>query len=176
MAVCMKVLTGLPVVFTLAGCALLVGCASSGAVADELSAPPLARQVTQSAHCGLTGPGLAYVKSNERLQKLLELPAQNMAVQQLRQVDLEKEHLLFVTLGEKPTGGFSVSLVSTSVESAGKSADNTLQLFMAVRSPAPGTMVAQVITSPCVVVAVPATDWPEIRVSGVRDRDLVIKF
>ena len=172
MAVCRKVLAGLPVAFTLAGCALLVGCASSGAVADEPIAPPLARQVIQSAHCGLTGPGLAYVQTPERLQQLLELPAQNMAVQQLRQVDLEKEYLLFVTLGEKPTGGYSVSLASASVENT----DNILRLAMAVRAPAPGTMVTQAITSPCVVVAVPATVWPEIRVSGVRDRDLVVKF
>lgn len=166
MAVCRKVLAGLPLVFT------LVGCASSGAVTDEPNGPPMTRQVIQSAHCGLTGPGLAFVQTSEGLQKLLELPAQNMAVQQLRQVDLEKEHLLFVTLGEKPTGGYSVSLASASVEST----ENTLRLSMAVRSPAPGTMVTQVITSPCVVVAVPANNWPEIRVSGVRDRDLVVKF
>lgn len=158
-------MAGLPVVF------LLVGCASSDTAEDKPSAP-LARQVTQSAHCGLTGPGLAYVQTPERLQQLLELPAQNMAVQQLRQVDLEKEHLLFVTLGEKPTGGYSVSLASASVENT----DNVLRLSMAVRAPAPGTMVSQAITSPCVVVAVPATGWPEIRVSGVRDRDLVVKF
>jgi len=166
-----KMLEGLPVISLVAGCALLVGCASSDTVKDKPGAP-LVRQVIQSPHCGLTGPGLAYVQTSERLQQLLELPAQNMAVQQLRQVDLEKEHLLFVTLGEKPTGGFSVSLASASVEST----KNTLRLSMAVRSPAPGTMVTQVITSPCVVVAVPATDWPEIRVSGVRDRELVLKL
>lgn len=170
MAVGRKGLAGLPVVSLLAGCALLMGCASSD-TAEEKASEPLARQVIQSAHCGLTGPGLAYVQTPERLQKLLELPTQNMAVQQLRQVNLEQEHLLFVTLGEKPTGGYSINLASASVESP----ENTLLLSMAVRSPAPGTMVTQAITSPCAVVAVPATNWPEIRVSGVRDRDIVFK-
>ncbi|WP_143750722.1 protease complex subunit PrcB family protein [Marinobacter sp. ANT_B65] len=151
--------------------ALLVGCAYSDAVQDKPDAP-WARQVTQSAHCGLTGPGVAYVQTSERLQQLLELPAQNMAVQQLRQVDLAKEHLLFVTLGEKPTGGYSVSLASSSIENPG----NILRLAMAVREPAPETMVSQVITSPCVVLAVPVAAWPEIRVSGIRDRDLVVKL
>ncbi len=93
-----------------------------------------------------------------------------MAVQQLRQVDLQQEHLLFVTLGEKPTGGYNVSLASA--ERAGK----ILRLSMAIRAPAPGTMVTQAITSPCAVVAVPANEWSEIRVSGVRDKDLVLKL
>ncbi|MGO1500241.1 MAG: protease complex subunit PrcB family protein [Marinobacter sp.] len=169
MALGKKGLAGLPVVSLLAGCALLVGCASSDTAVEKLS-EPLGRQVIQSAHCGLTGPGLAYVQTAERLQKLLELPTQNMAVQQLRQVNLDQEHLLFVTLGEKPTGGYSISLASASLENS----ENTLRLSMAVRSPAPGTMVTQAITSPCAVVAVRATDWSEIRVSGVRDKDLVL--
>ncbi|MGO1692063.1 MAG: protease complex subunit PrcB family protein [Marinobacter sp.] len=171
MAVSRKVLRGFPVACVLAGYALLVGCASSDTVVEKPS-EQLVRQVIQSAHCGLTGPGGAYVQTSERLRQLLELPTQNMAVQQLRQVNLKQEHLLFVTLGEKPTGGYSISLASVSVDST----ENTLQLAMAVRSPAPGTMVTQAITSPCVVVAVPASDWSEIRASGVRDRDLVFKL
>ncbi|MDO6823170.1 protease complex subunit PrcB family protein [Marinobacter sp. 1_MG-2023] len=164
-------LTGLPAVSLVAAGALLVGCAATETAEDEPRAP-LVRQVTQSAHCGLTGPGLAYVQTKERLQQLLELPTQNMAVQQLREVDLEQEHLLFVTLGQKPTGGHSLSLASAEVESS----DNMLRLTMVVRAPAPGSMAAQVITSPCAVIAIPVGDWSEIRVSGVRDADLVEKF
>lgn len=167
-AVCRKLFAGVSSVSLVAGLALLAGCASSHVTEDKRDVP-LARQVTQSAHCGLTGPGLAYVQTAERLQQMLDLPTQNMAVQQLRQVDLTKEHLLFITLGERSTGGYSVSLSSE------QSTKNILQLTMAVRSPASGIMTTQVITSPCVVVAVPASDWSEIRVSGVRDQDLVLK-
>ncbi|WP_417518445.1 protease complex subunit PrcB family protein [Marinobacter sp.] len=170
-AVIRKIREGLLPVLLLAGSGLLIGCAASDKAENKPDAL-LARQVIQSAHCGLTGPGLAYVQTSERLQQLLELPAQNMAVQQLRQVDLEKEHLLFVTLGQKPTGGYSVSLASAKMERG----DNMLQLSMVVRAPAPGTMVTQVITSPCAVVAIPAVGWSEIRVSGVRDADLLVKF
>ncbi|MGO1461398.1 MAG: protease complex subunit PrcB family protein [Marinobacter sp.] len=168
MAVGNKGLASLPLISLLAGSALLIGCAAPD-TAKEPPREPLVRQVIQSAHCGLTGPGLAYVQTPERLQKLLELPTQNMAVQQLRQVNLEQEHLLFVTLGEKPTGGYSISLASA------ENLENTLHLSMTVRSPAPGTMVTQAITSPCAVVAVPAKNWPEIRVSGIRDHDIVVK-
>lgn len=149
----------------------MAGCATPD-VAEARPDELLARQVIQSAHCGLSGPGLAYVKTPERLQQLLDLPAQNIAVQQLRQVDLKKEHLLFVTLGEKPTGGYSVSLVSASAENTG----SPLQLAVAVRSPAPETMTTQVITSPCVIVAIPAHHWPEVRVAGIQDKALVLKL
>lgn len=165
-----KVLAGAPVAALLVGSLLVSGCATSDIVEtrpDEL----LARQIIQSAHCGLSGPGLAYVETPERLQQLLDLPAQNMAVQQLRQVDLEKEHLLFVTLGEKPTGGYSISLVSATAETS----SSPLRLAVSVRSPAPETMTTQVITSPCVVVAVPAHDWPEVQVSGIGDKSMALK-
>lgn len=167
-AVLRHVLTGLPVLSFVAGAVLLVGCAASDIVENE-PVEPSARQIIQSGHCGLTGPGLAYAKNHDQLQKLLELPTQNLAVQQLRQVNLEHEHLLFVTLGEKPTGGYSVSLASVQGEEA------TLRLAVKVREPAPGAMVTQAITSPCVVVAIPAADWSEIRVSGLRDTDIAVK-
>lgn len=169
-AVGRKFITGVSLGIWLAGSVvLLAGCASSGTV-EESEKAPWARQITQSAHCGLTGPGLAYVQNSGQLQDLLELPAQNMAVQQLRQVDLEQEHLLFVTLGKKSTGGYSASLDSVSAASD----TGGLQLAVKTRSPAPGAVVTQAITSPCVVVAVPARDWPEIRVSGIGDEDLVL--
>lgn len=165
-----KALAGMSAAVWLAGALVLAGCASSGDVEQKPQASQV-RQITQSAHCGLTGPGVAYVQSAEELQQLLELPAQNMAVQQLRQVNLDQEYLVFVTLGEKPTGGYSASLVSASTDAD----TGNLMLTMDMRSPAPGAMVTQALTSPCVVVAVPASDWPQIRVSGIRDRDLILE-
>ncbi|NWN91253.1 protease complex subunit PrcB family protein [Marinobacter adhaerens] len=165
-----KLLAGVFTAVGVAGSMVLAGCATSGDVGQKPQASQV-RQITQSAHCGLTGPGLAYVQSAEELQQLLELPAQNMAVQQLRQVNLDQEYLVFVTLGEKPTGGYSASLVSASADAD----TGNLQLTMDMRSPAPGAMVTQALTSPCVVVAVPASDWSQILVSGIRDRDLILE-
>lgn len=166
-AVFRKALSGVPATFLAAGILLASGCATPGDAGKSPDVPSV-RQVTQSPHCGLTGPGLVYVRTADRLQQLLNLPAQNMAVQQLREVDLEQEHLLFVTLGEKTTGGYSVSL-----ESAGQR-QGALNLAMTVRSPASGTMVTQALTSPCVVVAFPARSWSGIRVTGVGEEDLRI--
>jgi len=144
---------------------VLTGCAASGNTPLPQSAQ--VRQVTQSAHCGLTGPGVAYVNSAEKLDSFLGVRGQNMSTDVIRQVDLAQEQLIFVTLGQKPTAGYSLGLAEFSQE------DGTLNLQMDVKAPAPGMMVAQVITSPCAVLAVAGGDWARVEVTGVTDQPLV---
>jgi protease stability complex PrcB-like protein len=143
------------------------GCSSSPL--PESFSGTVARQVTQSAHCGLGERGLAYVESADQLLGFSRLPGQNLAIEQLRQTDFAREHLLIVALGEKPTGGYSVALAEAVEEGP------VLSLTMELREPGKDSMVAQVITTPCAVIAIPAVDWSEIRVSGVDERNLVMK-
>ena len=144
---------------------VLTGCAASGNA--TLPQSPQVRQVTQSAHCGLTGPGVAYVNSAENLDTFLGVRGQNMSTDVIRQVDLAQEQLIFVTLGQKPTAGYSLGLAEVGQE------HGTLNLHMDVKTPAPGMMVAQVMTSPCVVLAVAGGDWARVEVTGVTDQPLV---
>jgi hypothetical protein len=90
-----------------------------------------------------------------------------MATGVLRQVDLGTEQLVFVTLGQKPTAGYSVGLKESTW------ADPILKLSMQVNSPAPDMMVAQVITSPCVVLAVKGSQWQKLEVSGLAEQPIV---
>lgn len=79
---------------------LITGCAiNRSATADGA---PLARQVTESDHCGLTAPGLVYVSSAGDLDKLAQLPSGNLALSMLRAIDFNEEHLVLVGLGQKP--------------------------------------------------------------------------
>lgn len=144
----------------------LAGCGSTGAHKAETSAPAV-RQVTQSGHCGLTGPGVAWVATEQQRESLLDVAGQNMATSMVRTVDLSRERMVFVTLGQKPTAGYSVGLDEFSVE------EKVLTLRMRVRQPADGSMVAQVITSPCVVLAVSPVDWQRVEVVGVAEQPLV---
>ncbi|MFV8570394.1 protease complex subunit PrcB family protein [Marinobacter sp. SBS5] len=143
----------------------LTGCASSGQTAPEKGSQ--VRQITQSAHCGLTGPGVAYVDSREVLASFLDVRGQNMSTGVIRQVNLAEEQLIFVTLGQKPSAGYSLGLADVSLE------NNTLKLQMELKAPAPGMMVAQVITSPCVVLAAASGDWDRVEVTGLTDKPLV---
>ncbi|WP_323751310.1 protease complex subunit PrcB family protein [Marinobacter sp.] len=144
---------------------VLTGCASSGETAPEQD--PQVRQITQSGHCGLTGPGVAYVDSPEVLASFLGVRGQNMSTAVIRQVDLAQEQLIFVTLGQKPSAGYSLGLATANQE------NHTLKLQLDLKTPAPGMMVAQVITSPCVVLAATGGNWDRIEVTGVTDKPLV---
>lgn len=151
----------------LVGLALLSGCAGSGPrVPPEL---PSVRQVTQSQHCGLTGPGLLLVTSQPQLSQYLGLPAQNLSVQPLRSLDLNREVLLFVTMGQKPTAGYSVRLASAALTG------DTLDLSVAVRTPPADSVQAQVMTSPCAILALEPGKWNAIRLHGLTERPLLLR-
>jgi len=145
--------------------AMLTACSATGG--EGAGMQPEVRQVTQSAHCGLTGPGVAHVRSEGELEALLDVSGQNMATGVIRQVNLDRESLVIVTLGQKPTAGYSVGLESATADR------KTLKLAMKVNSPAPDMMVAQVITSPCVVLAVADSQWQRLEVSGLSETPLV---
>lgn len=150
-----------------AGVALVMTAACSSNGSREAAVAPQVRQVTQSAHCGLTGPGVVHVSSPEALEQVLGVSGQNIATGVIRQVDLDNEQLIIVTLGQKPTAGYSVGLENVAWDNP------VLRLTMRVSEPAPGMMVAQVITSPCVVLAVNGDNWQKVEVHGLTEKPIV---
>lgn len=145
----------------------LTACSSVGSDSGKVAE---VRQITQSDHCGLSGPGLVYVDSAGDLESILGVSGQNLSTRLVREVDLANEHLVFVTLGQRPTAGYSVALDKAHVSG------NTLSLDMLIKRPEPGMMVAQVITTPCAVVAVPGLEWEQISATGITDKPLVRKL
>lgn len=137
---------------------LAAGCAvNRSATADGA---PLARQVTESDHCGLTAPGLVYLSNAQSLDKLAQLPSGNLALNKLRGIDFEQEHLVLVGLGQKPTGGYGLTLQSAEI------VDDVLELVVRARKPPADAMVTQALTTPCAVIAISPNDWEQVRVSG----------
>ncbi|MGM0766888.1 MAG: protease complex subunit PrcB family protein [Pseudomonadota bacterium] len=151
---------------TLRGCLLglgmtavvLAGCAANRSETPE--GAPLARQLTQSDHCGLAAPGLVYIDNVTQVDRLSGLPTRNLPLDSLKAVDFEREHLVLVSLGQKPTGGYGVTLEDSAIR------EGTLEVRVNVRQPAADAMVAQVLTTPCAVIAVTPADWQRISVSG----------
>ncbi|MCM0612767.1 protease complex subunit PrcB family protein [Marinobacter sediminum] len=145
----------------LAAATLNAGCAVSQT--ETTAGAPLARQIAQSAHCGLTAPGHVHLKSEADVGRLEALPARNMSLEPLRAIDFESEHVVLAALGQKPTGGFSVTLAGSKI------VDERLELAVSVREPEPGMIVSQALTTPCAVIAVTASGWNGIRITPVEN-------
>lgn len=120
----------------------------------------LARQVIQSDHCGLTELGLTYIKSAEELTQFASLQGQNLAIEQLRALEFGREHILIAGMGQKPTGGFGLTLASSKIE------DDVLTLTVFLRRPPADAVVSQALTTPCAVLAITPDHWDSLEVKG----------
>lgn len=147
-----RCLVPLALVGMLGGCASHLEATESGA--------PLARQVTASDHCGLTSPGLLYLSEADQVAALTSLPAQTVNLSPLTELDFNREHLVIVSLGQKMTGGYGVTLRGSEQLGA------ELRLEMTLTSPAADGFVTQVLTTPCAVLAVTADGWDKVTVFG----------
>jgi len=76
-------------------------------------------------------------------------------------LDFEREGVVLIGMGERRTGGHTVELASPVARRTGRVA----VVRVAFRSPAPGALVAQVITSPCLAVRLPRAGLDEVRVA-----------
>lgn len=75
-------------------------------------------------------------------------------------VDFARNVVLFVSMGQHFTGGYSVKLADESVQLA----NGVATVRVKWRVPSAGAMLMQVLTSPCVVIKMPAGDYRQIRV------------
>lgn len=137
------------------------GCAVSQTETE--SGAPIARQIAQSAHCGLVAPGHIHLASAAEVDRLESVPDRRLPLAPLREVRFGTEHVVLTALGQKPTGGYSVTLAGAEI------VDEELVLSVTVQAPKPGMMVTQALTTPCAAMAVTASGWTDIRVEQVEN-------
>jgi len=138
-----------------AGCAVSQTKTQTGA--------PLARQIAQSGHCGLVAPGHIHLASVADIDRLEALPGRRLPLASLRSVQFGNEHVVLAALGQKPTGGFSITLAGAEI------VDDELVLSVDIQEPTPGMMVSQALTTPCAAIAVTASGWDDIRIAPVEN-------
>jgi hypothetical protein len=91
-----------------------------------------------------------------------QVPA-NPLPQSLATIDFANSAVFVVFMGSRPTAGFGIDLYSDRAPVAPAS----LTIPAAWQEPPPDAVVAQVVTSPCVVVVVPADQYETV---SVRDQ------
>jgi hypothetical protein len=81
-------------------------------------------------------------------------------------VDFSREGVLLLAMGSRPTAGYGLSLA----EKSAVVRDGVLTMRVEWGEPPPGALLAQVMTSPCLLVKAPAVSFDRIRVVDRRDR------
>lgn len=131
-----------------------VVCLAFLAQAEAADRPKL-RTIARGAFSGIQEPKQLVVTNSVQWTKLWnEHSALQKPAKPAPEVDFEKETVLFVSLGQKRSGGYSVEIVGT------KETDGKVEVQLRTREPKKGGFQLQAITSPFHIVAVPKIDAP----------------
>lgn len=114
-------------------------------------------------YCGgdLGHPTVRWITSPAGLNRLQQqLPMQGSPNLELSKVDFSREGILLIAMGQRPTGGYRLTLGPQPVRVEA----DTLIIPVSWTEPAPGFAQIQVITSPCLLLKLPAISFQRIRV------------
>ena len=84
-------------------------------------------------------------------------------------LDPQRETILLVEMGQKPTAGYGLGLAEMPARLVG----TTLEIPFRWSEPAPGAITAQVLTSPCVLLRLDAGEARSVRIVDEQGRVLL---
>jgi protease stability complex PrcB-like protein len=141
----------------LAAAALFAACA-----AQRVRAPSsvTATVVRASAQCGgeASGPSARWIATEGAF--LAAMGAGGMFGGEAAAPDFKKEGVLAIFMGQRPTAGYGLALQDPNVAIA----DGMGKVVVRFEEPEPGAMVAQVLTSPCLLLRIPKKGIRQLRV------------
>lgn len=132
----------------------LLGAEGKGCAADREVPVTVIRG---GARCGAEAPTVRRLATPEALAAALPAGIGEAAPA----ADFEGAAVLLVAVGQRPTAGYEVELAAPRAPVK----DGVALVRVAVRAPPPGAMVAQVLTNPCLVVALPRAGLGEVKVA-----------
>lgn len=130
-------------------------------------------QIYASSQCGKASAssGSAWVTSKAAMQSHhdgMPKTTLGMSQPQMADVDFASEGVLIIHLGQQPSAGYGLSLGDTDV----KVKDGQAVVSVTHTKPAAGTLQAQVLTSPCLMVKLPAKGVTHVRVVDQDGREI----
>ena len=149
----------------LAALALLSGCAQTGA-GEEVTLPVDA--LYGGSQCGgLERPIVIWIAGAAAWRSWHgRIVSPRMSLPSPPMVDFSREGVLLVAMGTRPSAGYSLSLAGALATVR----DGVLLVRVDWREPPPGYRQAQIVTSPCLVLKVPAVPFARITVLDLEGR------
>jgi hypothetical protein len=140
--------------------ALLGLCAGCSSTAVEGGEPVSFRSLARGYHSGLAEEGVEVARNEMEWKALWQRHTATVLPRpEPPEVDFEREMVLSISLGTRPTGGHAVSVERVLAR------DGSTLVEAVERGPAPDAFVPEVVTQPYHMVAVPRRDGDvELRV------------
>lgn len=140
--------------------AAMTGCAATGGQQQDLRA----EQIYADGLCGRTASDAAarWIADARELEMLRQSFGQyRLGPPTLPEVDFEEHGVLLVLMGKRRTSGYGLALPD---DKAATLDNGVATVNLEWREPGEGVMVAQVLTSPCVMVTLPKDGLERIEV------------
>jgi hypothetical protein len=152
----------LPVKLLLLLCCGLWACIHSTAIYSAEGQRVPVRILYQDALCGgnRPSPSVTLVAGSDQLKRIfIESKGRMLGPSPpTPAVDFDTEHVVDIQMGQKPSGGYGIELAEPHATLNGGEALIRLRWV----EPAPGAIVTQILTSPCLIVSLPKGDYRRI--------------
>jgi hypothetical protein len=145
-------------------CSLFACMPTPAADGTEDQRIPL-RILAQDVLCGgnRPTPSVTLVADSGRLKRILIESRGRMLGQSppVPVVDFDAEHVVTIQMGQKPTGGYGIELAEP--DATLKDGEALIRLRWV--EPPPGSIVTQILTSPCLIVSLPKGAYEKITIT-----------
>jgi hypothetical protein len=140
---------------------VLLGCAQPGGNAASDATVPIARLASQGQCGGHNRPAVRWIANAGEWRDLYgRINSQWMNPPPPPAVDFPREGVLLIAMGQRSSAGYGLALA----DEVATVSDGVLTVRVDWREPPPGYRRAQVMTSPCLLVAVPDAGFTRVRV------------
>ena len=123
------------------------------------------RILAQDVLCGgnRPTPSVTLVTDSDQLKRILIESKGRMLSQSppTPAVDFNVAHVVFIQMGQRPTGGYGIELA----EPHATLDDGEALIRLRWIEPAPGAIVTQIVTSPCLIVSLPKGAYESIAIT-----------
>ena len=108
-------------------------------------------------------PSVTLVADSDQLKQIFIESKGRMLGQSLQApvVDFDAEHVVTIQMGQKPTGGYGIELA----EPHATLNDGEALIRLRWIEPAPGAIVTQILTSPCLIISLPKGAYGKIAIT-----------
>ncbi len=164
---------------------VIFGCCMSGVACSTLSEPELAQsknieqlviRETKSIACSTlpTTASTYHIRDSQELQRISTPTSpvlgagKSQTAQQAVSALLASKDLLVINMGQKPTGGYTLKLLSKNIQFEG----NEANLKVHWQAPAKGMLVTQALTPFCLTLEIPKIRYKTLYIIDQNDRIL----